>query len=554
MKFCDMQYERVDLEQVKSDFEGLMESLEKAGGPEELKEVHKKYYDVVRHIETMANITSIRRDGNTKDAFYGGEQEYYDRIQPEIENLKNQYKLKLYDSKYKAEIKQWIGEVAFKDIELSLKAFDARIIGLVQEENALITQYDNLIAGAKIVFKGEELNLSLLRKYLVSNDRATRREAHEKETEFFLSIEAELDAIYDKLVKNRTEQAKQMGYENYVELAYYRMGRNCYDKDMVESFRQQVKQYLVPLAEKMHEERRKRLGLERLSFVDQDVFFPEGNPEPNGSPEEILLAGEKMYRELSTETNEFFDFMRKNELFDVLGRKEKKSGGYLQTIPDYKSPFIFANFNGTSGDVDVMTHECGHGFQAYLVRNMEIMEHQEIKMETAEVHSMSMEFFTEPYMELFFGDRTEDYVKMHLEDSVIFIPYGCMVDEFQHRVYEKPQMTPKERKDVWLELESVYRPHMNYEDDKFFGRGGRWQKQSHIYDYPFYYIDYCLAMTCALQFKVKMDEDYSVAWDSYVAFCKASASGYFVDMIKDAKLDSPFQEGTIKEIVDKLQK
>ena len=242
-------------------------------------------------------------------------------------------------------------------------------------------------------------------------------------SDFFRKNEEQLDTIYDKLVKNRTAQARAMGYENYLELGYYRMNRNCYGKDEVEAFRQQIKEYFVPFAENLHDRRRQRLGLEKLSYIDEQVYFKDGNPAPTGTPEEIMAAGQKMYRELSPETAEFFDFMMENQLFDVLGRKTKKAGGYMTYLPLYHAPFIFANFNGTSGDVDVITHECGHAFQGYLAAQDPIREHADIGMETAEIHSMSMEFFTEKWMNLFFGNRAQDYVEMHLEDAAAFIPY-----------------------------------------------------------------------------------------------------------------------------------
>ena len=142
---------------------------------------------------------------------------------------------------------------------------------------------------------------------------------------------------------------------------------------------------------------------------------------------------------------------------------------------------------------------------------------------------------------------------MHLEDAAAFIPYGCMVDEFQHIVYENPEMLPEERRKVWLELEKVYRPHMDYEEDEFFAKGGFWQKQHHIYDYPFYYIDYCLAQTCAFQYKAMMDEDYDKAWESYLKLCRLSASGFFTDMLEEVGLVSPFKDGCIKKTIEKLE-
>lgn len=554
MKFQDMPYERVDFTQVEREMKELMEAFDRAESGEEQFEVHKKYYALTDRVSTLMTIANIRFDVDTTDEFYSKEHEYYDEQGPIYSNLVLEYQKKLFHSPYRNYLEKKIGPVAFKNMELAQKAMDEKLIPLMQEENNLTMEYDKLIAGAKLNFDGKELNLSLLRPYLIHEDRSVRAAAWKEMSAFFSANAAKLDEIYDKLVKNRTAQAKEMGYENYLELGYYRMGRNCYGKEEVEAFRSQIREYFVPFAEKLHDRRRQRLGLDKLSFIDEQVYFKEGNPAPEGTPEEILAAGQKMYSELSPETKEFFDFMRENELFDVLGRKTKRAGGYMTYLPLYQSPFIFANFNGTSGDVDVITHECGHAFQGYLSGKDPIREHADIGMETAEIHSMSMEFFAEKWMPLFFGDRAQDYREMHLEDAAAFIPYGCMVDEFQHIVYENPELTPAERKAAWRKLEQEYKPHLDYGDDSFFGQGGFWQKQLHIYDYPLYYIDYCLAQTCALQYKVKMDEDFDGAWQSYLKLCKLSASDFYTTMIREVGLDSPFEPGCIKNIVEKLEK
>ncbi len=554
MKFQDMPYERVDFTRVEKEMKGLMEDFDRAESGEEQFEVHKKYYALTDRVSTLMTIANIRFDVDTTDEFYSKEHEFYDNQGPIYSNLVLEYQKKLFRSPYRDYLEKKIGPVAFKNMELAQKAMDEKLIPLMQEENNLTMAYDKLIAGAKLNFDGKELNLSLLRPYLIHKDRNVRAAAWKEMSAFFSANADRLDEIYDKLVKNRTAQAKEMGYENYLELGYYRMSRNCYGKEEVEAFRNQIKEYFVPFAEKLHDRRRKRLGLDKLMYIDEQVYFEEGNPAPVGNPEEILAAGQKMYGELSPETKEFFDFMRENELFDVLGRKTKRAGGYMTYLPLYRSPFIFANFNGTSGDVDVITHECGHAFQGYLSGKDPIKEHADIGMETAEIHSMSMEFFAEKWMPLFFGERAQEYREMHLEDAAAFIPYGCMVDEFQHIVYENPEMTPAERKAAWKKLEKEYKPHLDYGDDSFFGEGGFWQKQLHIYDCPLYYIDYCLAQTCALQYKVKMDADFDGAWQSYLKLCKLSASDFYTAMIKEVGLDSPFEPGCIKNIVEKLEK
>ena len=458
----------------------------------------------------------------------------------------------MYKRQYRKELVEKIGPVAFKNIELAMKSVDEKILPLMQEENELTTRYNNLLASCKIPFHGEECNLSLLSPYLHHRDRQVRKEAWEAYTSFFMEHEEELDWIYDRLVKNRTEQGRKMGHQNFSPLGYARMMRNSYGAEEIASFRRQVKKDFVPFVEELHERRRKRLGIDHLMYFDEGVYFNEGNPVPIGDDQQILASGRELYGQLSPETREFMDFMCENELFDVEGRKDKTTGGYMTYIPDYRSPFIFANFNGTSDDADVITHECGHAFQGYLTRNDPIREHADITMETAETHSMSMEFFTEPWIDRLFGSDASRYVEMHFEDAMMFIPYGTMVDEFQNIIYEDPSLDPKSRKTVWRDLEKQYKPHLDYGDNAYLNAGGFWQKQHHIYDLPFYYIDYCIAGTNALQYKVWMDQDYKAAWNSYLTLCKLSASDFFPGLMSAAGLRNPFEDGCLAYIVREL--
>lgn len=552
MKCSQMPYTRVNMDEVKSFFEKLIADSKNAKSGEEQFGLHKKYYKFMEDVYTNIKLGVFRHNIDTTEEFYAAENDYIDEITPLISKYVNDYSKVLYESPFRSYLEDKISKVAFKNIELQNKSIDDKILPLMQEENALISKYDKLIASAKIPFNGEELNISLLRKYLTDKDRDTRKRAWKALSEYFLSVTDQIDDIYDQLVKNRTKQAKELGYDNYVELGYNRMMRNAYRRAEVENFRKQVKESFVPFVVKIQEERKEQIGVDELKYYDNDMFFKNGNPAPTGTPEEIMKAGQQMYSELSPETKEFFDFMIENELFDVLGRKTKKAGGYMDFLPKYKSPIIFANFNGTSGDVDVITHECGHAFQGYVTRNDEITEHNDLTMETAEIHSMSMEYFTYGWMDRFFGDRSEDYLKMHLQDSITFIPYGCMVDEFQHIVYDNPDMTPAERKNVWKELEKTYRPWLDFDGDEFFGEGGYWQRQGHIFWNPFYYIDYVLASVVAMQFKVWMDKDYKDAWNHYLQLCKLSAKNFYEEELAEVGLKSPFKDGTIDDLVKNM--
>lgn len=555
MKFQEMPYSRVDFEKAAAELDAIMEEFRNASSAEEEFAAHQRYYALSDHIRTMTVLSLIRHSIDTEDAFYSEEKDYYDRMLPDFANREVQYHHLLLNSRFRGELEKKIGQPAFVNMELDAKSVSEAAIPLMQEENALGTRYEKLLASAQIPWEGDVLNLSMMTPHLTSPDRSVRTRAAEAVNSYYLSIADELDEIYDLLVKNRTEQAKVLGFDTYTGLGYCRMMRNSYGRAEVENFRRQVKEFWVPFAEEVWENRRKRLGLDRLLHLDEGVSHRDGSPRPLGTPEEILEEGRRMYDELSPETSEFFGFMMDNGLLDVFSRKHKQVGGYMEYLPEFRAPFIFANFNGTSGDVDVITHECGHAFQGYLIgKEDDVREHWDITMETAETHSMSMEFFTNPWMERFFGDRAGDFLTSQLEDAVTFIPYGCMVDEFQHIVYDNPQLTPQQRKDAWKKLEQIYKPHLDYgEASSFYAGGCYWQRQHHIYTSPFYYIDYAIAQTNALQYRLWMETDRKGAWESYLKLCRLSASDFFGNMIRAAGLPDPFADGQIQRLADGLR-
>lgn len=548
----EMKYQRVDLKQAVEHLKKLIRQQEQAqSGAEQLK-IHQEYYRLSDLVSTMYALAMFRHSIDTTDQYYDQEMSYYDEQLPDFELWDMKYHEALYHSPYRGELEKVIGKVAFKNIELQMKSTSPELVELQQEENKLVNEYEKLLASAEFLWDGDTISMAELGKYQTDPDQAVRQKAWTLLQDFLQTNGETLDRIYDELVRNRTEQARKAGYENFVELGYYRMQRNCYDHSQMEQFRKWIKEYWVPLASEVQDRRRRRLGLETLHIYDNGLYYKEGNPAPEGTPQQILQNGLKMYRELSAETAEFMEQMVRREMFDVLSHPGKKQGGYMEFLPLPRMPLIFANFNGTSGDVDVITHECGHAFQGYLAGKDDIREHWDITMETAETHSMSMEFFTNPWMELFFGEAAPEFRQMQLEDAICFIPYGCMVDEFQQIIYEYPELTPDQRHEVWRRLEKQYRLHLNMEGMPFFEKGGFWQRQHHIYSTPFYYIDYCLAQICALQYKLMMEQDYERAWKSYLKLCRMSASGFFTDMIQDVGLLNPLEEECIQQLIQQL--
>ena len=553
MNFNNYKYEHLDLEKIKGQFSELIDSFERAENVERQIEAFDKIIKLRNHIETMQTLVSIRHSIDTNDEFYDKENEYMDEISPILFGFTNDFYKALVNSKFKDELIKKYGKLLFDLAENTLKVFSNEIIPDAQEENRLSSKYSKLIASAKIDFDRKELNLSQMVPYTQSKDRNVRIEASKKVAQFFAENQEEFDNIYDSLVKVRTKMAQKMGYKNYVEFGYKQLSRLEYDAKMVEGYRKQVLENIVPLHTELRKRQEKRLGVEKLRFYDESIKFNSGNADPHGSPEWILSHGKTMYKELSKETDEFFTFMTENNLLDLLSKKGKMSGGYCTYIPEHKAPFIFANFNGTAHDIDVLTHEAGHAFQVYQSRGFDVPEYLWPTYEACEIHSMSMEFLTWPWMKLFFENDTEKYKFIHLSEALLFIPYGVTVDEFQHWVYENPEVTPQERREKWLEIEKKYLPTRDYGEVDELKNGIFWFRQGHIFSSPFYYIDYTLAQVCAFQFWIKSREDREKAWQDYLNLCKLGGSKSFFELMKSANLKNPFEEGTLASVIPKIK-
>lgn len=554
MAFSDYKYQRPNYNEVKQQLTLLIEEFSKADNVEQQYECIRKINEIRNTNETMYNLAYIRHTIDTQDKYYDEEKNYWNEYLPLYEELNSVFYKALVQSKFRAELEEKLGKQFFTLAELTIKSFSAEIIEDFQRENKLVSEYVKLIASAKIDFQGKERTLATLAPFTLSKDRDTREKASKAKYDFFLEKEDEIDRIYDELVKVRTKIAKKLGYKNFVELGYIRMKRSDYNPELVANFRKQVEEHIVPVASKLYERQRERLGLNTLTYFDENFEFLKGNAEPKGNAEWILDKGKKMYSELSAETKEFFDFMVEEELLDLIAKPGKAGGGYCTYIADYKAPFIFSNFNGTSGDIKVLTHEAGHAFQVYSSTWIELPECNFPTNESCEIHSMSMEFFTWPWMDLFFEEDTDKYKFTHLGNAVKFIPYGVTVDEFQHFVYENPEATPEERKKAWREIEKKYLPHKNYEGCDFLERGGWWFQQAHIFKTPFYYIDYTLAEICALQFWKKAQDNREKAWEDYVRLCKIGGIKSFLELVDYANLISPFKDGCVSSVIGDIDK
>lgn len=553
MKFNEIPYKRPDIGQFEKNFIKLLNDFDKAQSFEIHDRIMRELNALRNEYLTQNTIAYIKYSADTLNEFNRQEKDFFDRNDPVYEELQTKYYKSVINSKYKKELEQKWGRRLFSTAEQIVKTYQPEIKEDLRIENKLKTEYSKLLGSAKIMFEGKERNLSGLVPFIESEDRAIRKAASEAKWNFFNENRKELDRLFNELVKIRTEMARKIGYKNFIEMGYARMERTDYNADMVKIFRAQVEKYIVPISLDLRQKQKERLGLDSMKYYDQPIEYKSGNAKPQGDPEWILNCAKKMYEELSPQTGEFFNFMLENQMMDLVTRKGKDIGGYCTFLANYKSPFIFSNFNGTKHDVIVLTHEAGHAFQAYSSRHLELPEYLSPTSEACEIHSMSMEFLTWPWMNSFFKEQTDKFKYSHLKESLSFIPYGVSVDEFQHFVYENPDLSPMERKKAWRSIEKKYIPDIDYDGNQFLEEGGRWQFQRHIYLDPFYYIDYCLAQICAFQFWKKSTEENGQAIKDYIKLCHAGGSKTFLELVSLANLQSPFDENCIESFVDHVK-
>lgn len=548
MQFQEYAYQHMDALSLQKQLSELAEQIQQAKTIEQVQDCIKKVDTIRRFVATQVSLVEIRHTVDTKDAYYTKEQEYLDTVLPELEKDYEKINRALLESSFLEELKHRLPETFFLQKEMDLKAFDPIIIEDMQEENRLMTKYQALIASAEIPFDGEIYNLSSLEVKTNSSDRIVRKRALQAYWNWFEQHEEEVAQIFDQMIKVRTRMAQKLGYDNFIALGYARMHRYDYNQEDVAKYRRQVLKDVVPLCSALYKRQQKRLGYDTLHAWDEKVEFLQGNPTPKYDRAELVKRAQKMYHELSKETGVFFDFMVEHELLDLDSKPGKAAGGYCTFMPDYKSPFIFANFNQTQHDAEVLTHEAGHAYQIYESRDIYPSDCVWPTYESCEIHSMSMEFFTHPWMQSFFEEDVNRYYYSHMAGSLKFLPYGVLVDHFQHEVYTHPEMSHKERMDTWRRLEKEYLPHKNYEEVEILERGGWWMRQAHIFMSPFYYIDYTLAQVCAMQFWARMENKDPKAFEDYQHICKIGGTLPFRKIVKEAGLIVPFEEGCLAQV------
>jgi M3 family oligoendopeptidase len=503
-----------------------------------------------RAFETWSALVHLKFSQDTTDAAAKTAREYADALAPEAADLETGFKRRLLALPDRAAVAREAGAHAVRLWETDVTAFDPAIKPDLEEESRLTARYTEILASAALSIRGQTVNLAGLAPFAEDPDRALRHEAETLRWSFFRQHGTELDQIFSDLVRLRHGMAVKLGFATYTPLGYRRMRRVDYGPDEVARYREQVATHVVPLVARLMEQRRVAFGWDRLRYWDEALIDPEGNPRPAGGHDFLVAQAKTMFDAMDGRLGKFFREMEAGGFLDLRNRPGKSGGGFCTSFPTVGMPFIFASFTGTHHDIGVFTHEMGHAFQNHRSRGLPNIDYLWPTMESAEIHSMSLEFLTWPWMGLLVGDAAAGrFRRMHLIGALAFLPYGVCVDHFQHEVYAHPDASPEERHAMWRRLERHYMPWTDYGDLAYPSKGGRWQAKPHIYNSPFYYIDYTLAQCCAMQFWSRARRDPAGALNAYVGLCDLGGSAPFQELVRAAGLISPFADGALADVV-----
>ena len=546
-----LHFDTPSLDEVRGRYEALLEELEAAGSHTQQIDVIRRWDELRRELDSWSSWVGLRYAQNTTDEARKQEQAESDEITSRLAEIDGRLKRRLLQSPHREELEADLGRQAFALWEADANSVDKSIEEDLIREKELVRRYTELLAGAAVEFQGREHTLTEMNRYRTDPDRQIRHDAAQASWGWFEEHAEAFDDIFDELTVLRDQMAKKLGDEDFVALGYRRMQRVDYTEEDVARFRDEVRRVVVPLAGELRRRQAEALGLEKVRFWDEEVLDPAGAASPDGDRAWMEEQASRMFASLHPELSQFYELMRGRGYLDLDDRKGKSGGGFCTAFPTVGMPFVFANFNGTKHDARVFTHEMGHAFQCWKSADMPLADYLWPTMESAEIHSMSLEFLSAPLMELFFGDQADRFRRQHLIEALLFLPYGVAVDHFQHLVYREPGCGPKRRLEMWQEMERLYLPERDYGDIPRVTEGGLWQRQRHIYMGPFYYIDYCLAQTCALQFwRRARTEGQEQAMEDYVALCAQGGRAPFSGLAAFAKLRSPFEPGSLEAVVE----
>ena len=492
---------------------------------------------------------------NDKDA----EKDYLnfiENISPKISPFWDKLNKKFIESPYIKELDQEKYKILIRNRKNEIDIFREENIPLITQDAKLRQEYQKISGDFTVEFEGKEKTMPEMGKYLENPNRDTRQSAWEKIMETRYSKREKFDDIYNQLIKIRNQLALNSDNKNYRDYAFKERGRFDYTPQDCFDFHEAIQKTVVPLMHKLSEDRGQKMNLEKLRPWDT-VSDPKGRPalKPFEKTEELLDGCQKVFSKINPKLEELFKSMRDNNELDLETRKGKAPGGYMYGKDEERRPFIFMNAAGTQRDVEVLFHESGHAFHTFVCRVQELTEYRNYPIEFAEVASMSMELFANKYFGEFYSNE-EDSKRAkydHLYGIIWMLAWIARIDEFQHWIYTNPNHTEEERSQEWLELDEKYGFKLDWEGYEKF-KEFFWQKQSHLFTHPFYYIEYGIAQLGALQLWVNYKKDKDKNLKQYLEALSLGNSKPLPELFETAGIKFDFKVDTIKPLMEEIEK
>ncbi len=478
---------------------------------------------------------------------------YYCReIQPHVQAAADALNRKLVNHPLVSKLDAGKYSTYLRNIRKNIELFREQNIPLQAELSVLEQQYGAISGRMTVTVEGKEFTLQQAAKFLEHEDRGKREEVYRKINERRLQDSDTLNELFNRLRAQRTSIAANAGFESYTDYRFRELGRFDYTPNDCRLFHEAVRTEVVPLVADIYRRKRERLGLDMLRPWDLEAQIPGTAPlRPFRQSEELIEKTIRCFTALRPFFGECISTMRGMKHLDLESRQGKAPGGYNCPLPESGAPFIFMNAAGQMQDLVTMVHEGGHAVHSFLAHPLALTGFKEYPMEIAEVASMSMELFSMAHWDIFFQEASDcRRAAIHLLERIITLfPWIALIDKFQHWIYAHPQHTDTQRSEQWMALLQEYSEGVVDYSGLDTYRANSWQKQLHLFEVPFYYIEYGIAQLGAIGMWMQFKEDREAALDNYCRALSLGGTATLPELFKAAGLSFDFSADTIRKLM-----
>ena len=519
----------------------------------ELENWLKKQSTFIWGIEEQLRLHYIAFQCNTDNKEIKDTFEYDQKyVRPLLKRYQNSFDTKYLESPFRMELDPKTYSLLNKKIKNAQTLFCEKNIDLEVDEDKLVTEYFEITGGLTALWNGEEKTITELQSYLQDSDRHIRKKAKTLISETFLSVEDKLQHILNELIVIRDQKAKNIQLHNYRDYMFKKHERFDYTPEDCYELAESIRKYVVPLIDKIYNKKKSELQVESLRPWDLKATAPNQKVlKPIEKASDLIEKSSHILHKLDPEFSALLERMHKNNCLDLESRKGKGPGGFCEYLPASQLSFIFMNLNHTHYDVTTFLHEMGHSIHNDCMKQLELQKYLEIPSESAELASMTMELFSMEYWDTFYENK-EEFIEVKLEffkDIVKYLPQMLIVDQFQHWMYENPNHTAKERNGKYLELHNTYQSNVvNIEGYENWVATG-WLPVLHIFEIPFYYIEYAITQLGALQMYKQYKENPKQALENYKKALSLGSSKSLTEVYEAAGIRFDFSGEIVKELM-----